>query len=163
MGYLVFKYLACVREGNTKSLLDKDIFFSVVKNRQKRVKRGGWNKEQCYETCHHSEVGHLSKRTLPTAPSSRETPKPRTCLLTQAPQVRTLYVAQLGQTAQLRNYGSVIFPFTFHSLTNTNLQLIFDCVWWACVCVCARVCVHARVCVCILQQHKHRKHHILTK
>jgi len=32
-----------------KILLDDDIFFSMVKNREETAKRGGWCKERCYE------------------------------------------------------------------------------------------------------------------
>lgn len=68
------------------------------------------------------------------SPSRRQTPKESALRLSQDPQVRTLCGTQLEQPILLRNYGSVRFPFTSHSTTNTNVQQIFDCM-------CMSVCV----------------------
>ena len=55
-GCLVFKYLASVGEKTRTTikkkknmLLDNDFLSPVVKQREKRAKKGGWCKERCYE------------------------------------------------------------------------------------------------------------------
>lgn len=95
--------------------MDDDFFSPVVKNREKRAKRGGWCKESSYVTYRHLEVGpSLLRKHIPQPPrADKHQRKGRPSH--PGPIVRTSCVVQLEQTVLPRNDGSVTFAFTSSS------------------------------------------------
>lgn len=111
VGCLIFKYLASVQKGGKILFWTKVVFFSVVKNREKR------REKRCYETYHCPGVwppGHLyEENTFPgETPRAGASPHSGTSVRTTC--------RSAGTDCRLRNSGGATVPFTSRSPANTD-------------------------------------------